>query len=1021
MNEEDLNVLEPFSPFDESDLIWMQSCLYDVESEECDFDLDCFLNSCVDQVGGVTTRSQTKTADTRPVETENERREVAQEGMRITKVAQKKNLKFNMKSSTYTVEIVEKETEDVQQAIVQVVKNIDDILNTVLEDADGEDLVFFRLISERLVDDIVMPLMPVADLSITRIQDKIEKVAQSNKEFLLKGRFRVEVTLVIDPQSRGSGSVEDWLASKMSDPCTLFFGGKYNVHHHPNMSIGGALTVYMMYFHSSWVFTAIDQVPFRRGRGIEEELCFFELCLTHSVCKDEESYEVWGHVLQTETGRRLVVLEIVPDNILDNVVYVQPNREGEETCEYVFVAYVKTGDFKGYFTGKTLNAFTASRLFVGFCESCKCLYGRTECDMKRKRDFKRRLERHLCERSKHNKALKENEEIWAKVQQSVQTKGGRIFRDPGLFFVNKQSVLRNLGRDGLCCATAIVQAMQYAQKEKSLGLKELTERAMDLHCLAGVEEGPCERDELDTFQAALVEHYGKYMIHVVYFSMGNQVGYRGDTTLFSCKEDILHLYLYHEDHHYYCITSIKGFYVKARYCEMCDSSTCHDDHKCKKICMDCRRKATKCPFTSKSCNILHTCDQCGCTFRSSDCFASHFEPTQIVPRRKKDDGDSDLESDEEDENEGEREEGERDANRERYSICQRYKRCPKCFKRVDLLIKRSQTGRVWRTLDMHTCGEKWCRMCSEMVGADHLCYIQPIPRPENPPYKFRFCIFDSECYAFEPGEPHEVELVKALHLCNTCKDLSLTSPCPEDGMGKRMKTFYNVNDFMGWLISPRHINTHCYSHNFRSYDGQFCLKWLLEHGRTPEVVMNGGKIMYMSLPLLSITFKDTLNFIPTSLAKMSSMFDLDVSKDYFPHQFNTKNNKGYVGPMPDKQCYNPDFMSVKERTDFEAWYEAHRDDEFDLEKVEELYCERDVEVLTLAMLKYREVAVQKCYIDPLTECSTLASFVMKNYMQNHMMPESIGSVPTGKDSHVIYEFHDVSHGKGGVHKIGKTS
>ena len=87
-------------------------------------------------------------------------------------------------------------------------------------------------------------------------------------------------------------------------------------------------------------------------------------------------------------------------------------------------------------------------------------------------------------------------------------------------------------------------------------------------------------------------------------------------------------------------------------------------------------------------------------------------------------------------------------------------------------------------------------------------------------------------------------------------------------------------------------------------------------------------------------------------------------------------------------------MAVKEREEFETWYEAHKDDEFDLEKVKDLYCERDVEVL--AMLKYREVAVQKCYIDPLTECSTLASFVMKNYMQNHMMPESIGSVPSGK-------------------------
>ncbi|KXJ08976.1 hypothetical protein AC249_AIPGENE7872 [Exaiptasia diaphana] len=194
MDHENLDAVEAFAPLDESDLIWMQSCLYDVENEsQADFDLDCYLNAGTHQEGGVSTRSQTRsqqdmqtTDDTRLSEqtgpaNEHDR---AVEGMSITKVSQKKNTKFNMKSSTYTVEIVDKETEDVQQAIVQVVKNIDEILDTVLMDAD----------------------------------DKIEKVAQSNKEFLLKGRFKVEVTLVVDQQSRGSGLVEDWLAAKTSDP-----------------------------------------------------------------------------------------------------------------------------------------------------------------------------------------------------------------------------------------------------------------------------------------------------------------------------------------------------------------------------------------------------------------------------------------------------------------------------------------------------------------------------------------------------------------------------------------------------------------------------------------------------------------------------------------------------------------------------------------------------------------------------------------------------------------------------------
>jgi hypothetical protein len=45
-----------------------------------------------------------------------------------------------------------------------------------------------------------------------------------------------------------------------------------------------------------------------------------------------------------------------------------------------------------------------------------------------------------------------------------------------------------------------------------------------------------------------------------------------------------------------------------------------------------------------------------------------------------------------------------------------------------------------------------------------------------------------------------------------------------------------------------------------------------------------------------------------------------LSKSWFPHYYNTKENLNYVGPIPDIQYFGADEMSEGERKDFLSWY-----------------------------------------------------------------------------------------------------
>jgi len=61
--------------------------------------------------------------------------------------------------------------------------------------------------------------------------------------------------------------------------------------------------------------------------------------------------------------------------------------------------------------------------------------------------------------------------------------------------------------------------------------------------------------------------------------------------------------------------------------------------------------------------------------------------------------------------------------------------------------------------------------------------------------------------------------------------------------------------------------------------------------------MNGMKIMCMRAEHL--VFLDGISFLPFALSKLPKAFRLTVAKSLYSHYFNTRENRDYVGKIPD--------------------------------------------------------------------------------------------------------------------------
>lgn len=116
-----------------------------------------------------------------------------------------------------------------------------------------------------------------------------------------------------------------------------------------------------------------------------------------------------------------------------------------------------------------------------------------------------------------------------------------------------------------------------------------------------------------------------------------------------------------------------------------------------------------------------------------------------------------------------------------------------------------------------------------------------------------------------------------------------------------------AREFGEWLIAELHRGYTIIAHDFRSYDGHFILKYLLEnqHKRI-KVIKRGAQLLHLQYEKAEIDARDKLNFVVQKLSifpRPAEVTDVNVKKVDLPHYANVPDNSSRVIPFPDADRY----------------------------------------------------------------------------------------------------------------------
>ena len=164
--------------------------------------------------------------------------------------------------------------------------------------------------------------------------------------------------------------------------------------------------------------------------------------------------------------------------------------------------------------------------------------------------------------------------------------------------------------------------------------------------------------------------------------------------------------------------------------------------------------------------------------------------------------------------------------------------------------------------------------------------------------RFLYVFFDTECTQnlkkHDGSFEHIPNLICAQQMCSKCEavdDLNVDWKPSGNVLTcfGRKTPWVNLLIISGCLVHSR--TRFMLFHITHGYDAQFLLRKFLELRWTPQLIMDGTKILSMIVE--NLYFLDSLNFLPMSLKSMPKLFDLTCKKGYYPHFFNTANNLDY--------------------------------------------------------------------------------------------------------------------------------
>ena len=529
---------------------------------------------------------------------------------------------------------------------------------------------------------------------------------------------------------------------------------------------------------------------------------------------------------------------------------------------------------------------------------------------------------------------------------------------------SKKSVIQIRNNDELCCARAIVTMKAYcdlgsrhAEYDSLRRGKPLQgQQAQALHRDAGVPEGSCGLPELAAFQRHLTEH------QIVVLSMDHNY-----QIIFKGPPQDKQIILIKVGEHYHGCNSLPGFLGTDQFCLHCETSYKADDikhHPCRgKKCPSCHQ--TGCPDHVPDQLPCHPCPRCHRHFFGEQCLGNHYVYSSTDGKKA-------------------------DFTKKIKNVCDTHRKCPNCNR---LLRPREIETR-------HVCGTAECPSCKEYHNLyRHQCYIQNPTKLEQKKKKLRrsrkrkadgsqnietkdhlFIYWDSE--TMQDTGVHVPNLVcAATSNCDTLFHFEGTT-C--------------IKDFLDWLRElSLDFKLTVLAHNSQGFDSYLILDELYRQYVVPDQVVNGAKIMSLSINGGNIVFKDSLCFFQMPLSAFPKAFGLvEHKKGFFPHFFNTPANQQYVGPLPDKEHYDPQGMSTDRAREFETWYESHDPDYvFDFQTELVTYCESDVLLLKGACQVFCKEFEEISGFNPLERCITIASACNLFYRTKHMQDRTLASEP----------------------------
>jgi hypothetical protein len=149
-----------------------------------------------------------------------------------------------------------------------------------------------------------------------------------------------------------------------------------------------------------------------------------------------------------------------------------------------------------------------------------------------------------------------------------------------------------------------------------------------------------------------------------------------------------------------------------------------------------------------------------------------------------------------------------------------------------------------------------------------------------------------------------------------------------------------------------------FAHCGGGFDHHFLFKEMMRRDMNKiSLIKKGNKFINMSLKNPRMQFLDSYHFTPFALSKFKKAFGLSAAykKNYWPHKL-TPSDLRDLETFPSKQDYNYDRMGVKEKEEFDLWFDSQdRSGVFKTRELMEEYCLQDVKVLTEGIMTFRKI------------------------------------------------------------------